>query len=122
MLASTLMTETIYVGNADADAVSHRGWLVGHFMPGDSARHSGDVEVKWGIHPQGDRRPEWVAGEQRSALIVLFSGRFHVELPGRAVLLATPGDYVVFHGVGHSWYAEEASVVMTVRWPSVSGY
>jgi hypothetical protein len=25
-------------------------------------------------------------------------------------------------GVDHSWYAEEASTVLTVRWPSVPGY
>ena len=25
-------------------------------------------------------------------------------------------------GVDHSWYAEEDSVVLTVRWPSVPGY
>ncbi|CAM5634000.1 hypothetical protein SVIOM342S_04457 [Streptomyces violaceorubidus] len=25
-------------------------------------------------------------------------------------------------GVDHSWYAEEESVVLTVRWPSVPGY
>lgn len=122
MLASTLVAETIYVGNADADAAANRGWLLGHFMPDDAARHSDDVEVRWGIHPEGDRRPQWVAGEQRSALILLISGRFRLELPGRLVLLDTPGDYVVFHGVSHSWYAEEASVVVTIRWPSVAGY
>ena len=122
VLASTLVTDTIYVGNADADAVSNRGWLLGHFMPEDSARNSDDVEVRWGIHPAGDRRPEWVAGERRSALILLISGRFRLELPGQVVLLSTPGDYVVFHGVSHSWHAEEASVVVTIRWPSVTGY
>jgi hypothetical protein len=37
------------------------------------------------------------------------------DLPGRSVLLAGPGDYVVFHGVSHSWHAEEASVVLAVR-------
>jgi hypothetical protein len=36
--------------------------------------------------------------------------------------LARQGDYVVFHGVSHSWHAEEASVVLAVRWPSVPGY
>jgi hypothetical protein len=25
-------------------------------------------------------------------------------------------------GVDHSWHAEEESVVLTVRWPSVPGY
>jgi hypothetical protein len=38
------------------------------------------------------------------------------------VLLAKQGDYVVFHGIGHSWQAEEESVVLAVRWPSVPGY
>lgn len=54
---------------------------------------------------------------------MLISGRFRVELPGRSVLLAKRGEYVVWgHGVDHSWYAEEESVVLTVRWPSVPGY
>jgi hypothetical protein len=122
VLPSSLVTDTIYVGNADADAPGNRGWLLGHFMPDGDARHSDDVEIKWGIHPEGDRRPQWVADEQRSALIVLVSGRFKLDLPGRSVVLAKPGDYAVFHGVSHSWYAEEASIVVTVRWPSLPGY
>ena len=74
-------------------------------------------------HPSpGDQRPQWVAGEKRSALLLLISGRFRVDLPGRGVRLAQQGDYVVFHGVSHSWHAEEASVVLAVRWPSVPGY
>jgi hypothetical protein len=112
----------IYVGNAETDAPGNRGWLLGYFRPTDDARHSEDVEVKWAVHPQGDQRPQWVAGEKRSALALLISGRFRIELPGRTVLLAQQGDYVVFHGLSHSWYAEEASVVVFIRWPSVSGY
>lgn len=116
------MAETIYVGNAAADAPLDRGWLLGHFKPAGDARHSDDVEIKWAIHPQGDQRRQWVAGEKRSALLLLISGRFRVELPERRVLLAQQGDYVVFHGVSHSWHAEEASVVLAVRWPSIPGY
>ncbi len=100
------MTEQIYVGNAAADAPAGRGWLLGHFQP--AARD--------------DRRAQWVTGERRSAALILVSGRFRVELPGRSVLLAEQGDYVVFHGVNHSWHAQEASVVLAVRWPSVPGY
>lgn len=122
LLASSLMGGTIYVGNAAVDAPVDRGWLLGHFKPAGDARHSDDVEIKWAIHPQGDQRPQWVAGEKRSALLLLVSGRFRVELPGRRVLLAQQGDYVVFHGVSHSWHAEEASVVLAVRWPSIPGY
>lgn len=116
------MSQTIHVGNAETDTSGSRGWLLGHFRPGGDARHSDDVEVKWAVHPQGERRAEWVEGEKRSALVLLVSGRFRIELPGREVVLAKQGDYVVFHGLSHSWHAEEASVVVVIRWPSVPGY
>lgn len=49
-----------------------------------------------------------MTGEERTALLVLVSGRFRVELPGRRVLLAQQGDYVVWgRGVDHSRFAEE---------------
>jgi mannose-6-phosphate isomerase-like protein (cupin superfamily) len=117
------VSDQIYVGNAGLDAAGDHGWLLGHFKPPGDPRHSDDVEIKWGVHPPGDARLEWVKGEERTALLILISGRFRVELPGRSVLLAEPGDYVVWgKGVDHSWRAEEASTVMTVRWPSVPGY
>ncbi len=117
------MNDSVYVGNAGKDAPLDRGWLLGHFKEPGDPRHSEAVEIKWGIHPRGDRRKEWVRGEARTALLVLISGRFRVELPGREVVLAEQGDYVVWgHGVDHSWYAEEESVLLTVRWPSVPGY
>ncbi|MGC4804763.1 signal peptidase I [Micromonospora sp. DT233] len=117
------MTESVYVGNATIDAAGDKGWLLGHFKEPGSPRHSTDVEIKWGVHPRGDRRARWVTGESRTALLMLIEGRFRVELPGRDVVLAERGDYVVWgHGVDHSWEAEEPSVVLTVRWPSVPGY
>ena len=113
----------VYVGKADLDAPDEQGWLLGHFRPAGDPRHSADVEIKWGRHPKGDRRARWVTGEHRTALLLLISGRFHVELPDRTVVLTEPGDYVVWgRGVDHSWLAEEESVVLTVRWPSVPGY
>ncbi|MFD0312767.1 signal peptidase I [Streptomyces flavalbus] len=117
------MDERVYVGKAGADAALDRGWLLGHFKDAGDPRHSDAVEIKWGTHPKGDTRAEWVRGECRTALLVLISGRFRVELPHRSVLLAEQGDYVVWgEGVDHSWFAEEESVVLTVRWPSVPGY
>ncbi len=116
------MEDQIYVGNAAVDAPGDRGWLVGHFKPPADMRHSDDVEIKWGIHAPGDRRAQWVTGEKRTAVLILISGRFWVELPGRSVLLVRQGDYVVFRGISHSWHAEEESVVMSVRWPSIPGY
>ncbi|WP_239115914.1 signal peptidase I [Planotetraspora kaengkrachanensis] len=115
--------KNVYVGRADVDAAGDRGWLLGHFKPLGDVRHSEDVEIKWGVHPRGDERAQWVTGEHRTALLILISGRFRVELPGRSVVLAEQGDYIVWgHGVDHSWHAEEESVVLTVRWPSVAGY
>ncbi|GGL56085.1 hypothetical protein GCM10010095_46370 [Streptomyces anthocyanicus] len=117
------MTDIVYAGNAGKDAALDRGWLLGHFKDPSDLRHSEDVEIKWGVHPKGDERAHWVTGEDRTALQVLVSGRFRVDFPGRSVVLAEQGDYVVWgRGVDHSWYAEEESVVLTVRWPSVPGY
>jgi hypothetical protein len=89
--------------------------------PGD-IKHSTDVEIKWGVHARGDRRAQWVVGETRTAVIVLVSGRFRIDFPEQSVVLAERGDYVVFKGVGHSWFAEEESVIVGIRWPSVPGY
>jgi hypothetical protein len=112
----------VYVGRAAADAALSRGWLLGHFRPDGDPRHSDDVEIKWGIHPAGHERAQWVSDDHRTAVILLISGRFRVELPGRSVLLAQQGDYLVFHGTPHTWRAEAESLVVTVRWPSVPGY
>ena len=38
------------------------------------------------------------------------------------MVLAEQGDYIVFHGVNHTWHAEEASVVVSIRWPSLPGF
>lgn len=117
------MTDSVYVGNAGRDAPLDRGWLLGHFKDASDPRHSEAVEIKWGVHPPGDERAQWATDEVRTALLVLISGRFRVELPGRSVLLTRQGDYVVWgQGVDHSWIAEEESVVLTVRWPSIPGY
>lgn len=113
----------VYVGNAGHDAALDKGWLLGHFKDVADPRHSDALEIKWGVHPVGERRAQWVRGEERTALLVLISGRFRMEFPGRDVVLTRQGDYVVWgKGVDHSWEAEEASVVLTVRWPSVPGY
>jgi hypothetical protein len=121
VLRSSAVAEEIYTGNATTDAAA-RGWLLGHFMPPGDPRNSDAVEIKWGVHPAGEQRQGWVTNDPRSILSVLISGRFRVDLPDRSVTLARQGDYVVFHGVNHTWQAEEESVVVSVRWPSLPGY
>jgi hypothetical protein len=121
VLRSSAVAEDIYVGNVTT-GTADRGWLLGHFMPPGDARHSDAVEIKWGVHPAGEQRQGWVTDDPRSILSVLVSGRFRIDLSDRSVVLAEQGDYIVFHGVSHTWVAEEESVVMSVRWPSLPGY
>ncbi|NGO74099.1 signal peptidase I [Streptomyces sp. YC504] len=117
------VVDGVHVGRADRDAALDRGWLLGHFKDPADPRHCAELEIKWGVHPAGDRRAQWATGEIRTALLVLISGRFRMQFPGRDVVLAEQGEYILWgKGVDHSWYAEEESVVLTVRWPSVPGY
>jgi hypothetical protein len=110
----------VTVGNAHDEADDHRGWFVGHFMTSGDLRQSSDVEVKWGIHPAGQRRDAWTTGDERTALLILVSGRFRLDLPEASHTLARPGDYIMWGaGLDHSWQAESDSVVITVRWPSI---
>ena len=66
----------------------------------------------------------WATAEVRTALLVLVQGGFNVELRDRTVLLRAPGDYVVWGpGQDHSWSSVvDGTVVLTVRWPSMSGW
>ena len=122
VLLSRAVTDHAYTGNAQIDGAARRGWILGHFMPAGDIRHSEDLEIRWAIHQPGERRAQWVADERRSTAIILISGRFKVELPGRSIVLSEQGDYVVFHGISHSWEAETRCVIVGIRWPSVSGY
>jgi len=122
VLLSRAVTDQAYTGNAQIDGAARRGWILGHFMPAGDIRHSEDLEIRWAIHQPGERRAQWVADERRSTAIILISGRFKIELPGRSIVLSEQGDYVVFHGISHSWEAETRCVIVGIRWPSVSGY
>jgi hypothetical protein len=109
-----------FFANALEAGEGHRGWFVGHFMGRpEHPLWSRDVELKWGVHRRGDRRPEVAPGDGATALSVLVSGRFVLEFAERERVLARPGDFVLWPpGVAHGWRAEEDSVVLTVRWPS----
>lgn len=116
------MADNWYSGNAEIDGVGTRGWLLGHFLKESNGgvRATEALEVKWGIHPEGERRAEWVSGDERTTLLVLVQGRFRLDLSVGTVVLKRQGDYVVWGpGIDHSWQAEQDSIVLTVRWPSV---
>ena len=109
-------------GNAAEDSRQTRGWLLGHFIdPADGVRSTKDVEVKWGIHPPGDKRPEWTSDDQRTTLVLLVEGMFRVNLTEGSVTMTRQGDYIMWGpGIDHTWEALSDSIVITVRWPSAS--
>lgn len=111
-----------HAGNAADDTQDTRGWLLGHFIdPEDGVRSTTAVEVKWGVHPAGDKRPEWTSDDQRTTLVLLVSGRFRVDLTEGSTTMTKQGDYVLWGpGIDHIWEALADSVVLTVRWPSLS--
>ena len=114
------MSESWHAGNAAEDGRGTNGWLLGHFIdPAKGVRHSKDVEVKWAIHPAGDKRAAWTADDQRTTLLLLIQGNFRVDLTEASVTLAKQGDYAMWGpGIDHSWQAITDSIVVTVRWPS----
>jgi len=111
-----------YSGNAADDVGEKRGWILGHFIdPAEGVRSSKDVEVKWGIHPAGEKRAAWTPDDQRTTLVLLVSGNFKIRLEVASFTLQRQGDYLVWGpGIDHSWEAMADSVVVTVRWPSAS--
>jgi len=110
-----------YQGNGAEDGQTTRGWLLGAFVdPVEGIRFSEDLEVKWGIHPQGDKRAAWTSGDQRTTLVLLVEGTFRVDLTEGSITLGKQGDYLLWGpGIDHTWEALAPSVVITVRWPSI---
>lgn len=114
-----------YFGNAKADQVRSSGWFVGQFVPPElGLRHQTEVELKWGVHPDGDKRPHPWANRNGTTVSVLIEGvlrvTFYVDGTEQEVTLQTRGDYLVFGpDVVHSWEATGDTVVLSVRFPSV---
>ena len=117
------MSSEVIFGNAGAEGATRGGWFAGHFItPGDDARSTSALEVKWGIHPAGDCRTQWAVNAAATTLSILVKGRFRLQFLSREILLSREGDYALWMpGVPHYWSAEEDSVIVTVRWPSLSG-
>jgi hypothetical protein len=125
--ATSFMTndKPYYFGNAAIDQVRDSGWFIGQFVPPElGLRHQTDVEVKWGIHPDGEKRPEPWANGNGTTISVLLQGTLHVFFhtggTPELVTMAKQGDYVVYGpDVVHSWEAAGDTLVLSVRFPSV---
>ena len=114
-----------YFGNAAADQIRNSGWFVGQFVPPElGLRHQTDVEIKWGIHSDGEKRASPWANGNGTTISVLIRGtlhlHFHTADTPEIVTLAKEGDYVIFgRDVVHSWEAAGETLVLSVRFPSV---
>ncbi len=118
-----IMQSKVVFGNAHIEGASRSGWFIGHFLaPTDDPRSTPTLEVKWAVHAAGESRIQWAMNVEATTLSILIKGRFRLQFPDQEVLLAHEGDYVLWSpGVAHCWSAEEASTILTVRWPSKPG-
>jgi hypothetical protein len=119
-------TRSFYLGNAAVDQIRSSGWFIGQFVPPElGLRHQTDVEVKWGVHPDGERRPRGPEANRHATTIsVLIHGTlrvtFEVDGQSQTVTLAKEGDYIIFgRDIVHAWEAIGHTVVLSVRFPSV---
>src|SRR5437016_14455043 len=63
---------SFYFGNAPADQVRGSGWFIGQFVPPElGLRRQTDVEVKWGLHPDGEKRSRTWANRNGTTISVL---------------------------------------------------
>jgi hypothetical protein len=118
-------SQPFYVGNAESDQVHGTGWFIGQFVPAElGLRHQTDVELKWGMHSDGEKRSHPWANGNGTTISVLIEGTiritFHVGETSQVVSLRKAGDYVVFGpDVVHSWEAIGHTIVVSIRFPSV---
>ena len=116
---------SFYFGNANADQVRGSGWFVGQFVPPEHGlRHQTEVELKWGVHTDGEKRSHPWANQNGTTIAALLEGSlkiaFHIDGTRQEVTLRTKVDYVAFGPeVVHSWEAVGDTVVLSVRFPSV---
>src|SRR5689334_20401396 len=118
------LKSSFYQGNAAVDQVRNTGWFVGQFVPAEQGlRHQTEVELKWGVHADGEQRSRpWATGHA-TTISVLIEGTLKVTLTTRrgvqCVTLKEPGDYLAFGAdVVHSWESVGRTIVLSVRFPS----
>jgi quercetin dioxygenase-like cupin family protein len=115
------MTKRICTGNASDQTMDKNGWFIGQFIDATyGLRKTSEVELKWNTFPKGMRRDSWGVNDQATSLTILIRGRFRINFAEGDIVLAKEGDYALWPpGVSHSWEAEEPSLTLTIRWPSV---
>ena len=111
----------IYGGNAVLEGKERFGWFVGNFItPQHPLRTNKEVEIKWGIHPQGEKRTSGAPTGEATTATILIKGRYKLTFSGKEFLLTKEGDYLIFHpNQPHTAEALADTTMLTIRWPSL---
>lgn len=115
----------VTTGNAELVGAARGGWILGHFVDEEPSRRHRDVEVSWCPHHKGACNQHGaVANRAAHTLTILIYGRFRLTFASDgkvgSVLLSAPGDFALWvPGVAHDWLAEEETLLVSVRWPSI---
>ncbi len=111
-------------GNAYDAGEKHAGWILGHFQTGNLL--SNDVEIKWKLHPAGDRNGKYSRCNGKTISILVRGCLQYRFVPENQhwsiaeIVLENEGDFVSWGPeMNHDWIALKESLVMTVRWPSL---
>ncbi len=113
----------ISTGNALVEGQDRRGWYVGAFIePEGALQHNADVEIKWGIHPKDEQRSSKAGEGNATTMSVLIRGKFGITFKDQEeIVLEKEGDYAIWNpNIPHETIAYDNSVILTVRWPSLS--
>src|SRR5262245_50317028 len=106
------MAESWAFGNATEDGSRNRHWFLGPYIEDPAGlRRTGHLEVKWAVHPKGQRRESWAPGGASRTISMLVRGRFRLDFRRPAdpefiesVVLEREGDYVIWTPeVEHTW-------------------
>ena len=118
------MIRKIRTGNLHKNSKEKRGWVIGHFMEEETGLKTQNFEVKLAEHKKGESEERLDASvrDKTKTLVFLIRGKyvFSFSDPNREVVLSKEGDYV-FYGASAKYIrrAEEDSLVVVLRWPSI---
>ncbi len=113
------MHQEYVIGNAEQESLSHRGWIIGHFIEPSDIRFSKDVEIKFSKLPKGTSRETWSINQTAHTISLVISGELQVILKGEVVNISENEYFLSRPGVAHKYVVRKDAVILTVRWPSL---
>lgn len=108
------------IGNTQEDGAQHRGWFIGHFVEESDIRHSNDVEIKWDHANKGTQRTEWSVNKTAHTMSLIISGSFKIIFEDDEFVLGAGEYFLSKPTIPHKYEVLEDSLILTVRWPSLT--